>query len=1818
MAPKPHICPFCYSENVTQLEKFNNVTLARHIVESHGFENDTLIITDIRVETRNYKVILYKNDQCPIAGCTKYHSSDLAKHIKTCTTHEEQALKDYLSTKQSAIDFYRDQAVDQLDTADAAEGDLVYNESINEQLVPPHLDPLPLGNDIEDEPDDIEAEDLAEEPQEEVELMDYELATTPPPLVDIPNLTIVPDLQRHNIGILGLPSFPDNPNVLCCFACKSVINTTQWDTVRKHIRKCDALSIEDPEEDEQAATEEDNDIDMNDNEVIPDMEGEKRAKQPKRVLERCRAIFPTIMSTLRLVKPRGAWPESPIRPIHLFTTVRGYGCTVKACPQAFLHFEPVRAHSRGCQQGKPPSQLHSLYTADTGPNCEMQTLGILHDTYFKVRSIETSPEDNAAAPQPNLKEFLSRRLAAPTPSNEGRLQSHAHTNPFFKRFAYQTVFGSIPVSQYTAFAQSKVTLVTPVHRDTQTQFKQLLALATLAYHLDGSHQLTHTTYLYQRHLGNKLLSAQLGAQERANPFKPLHTNASKIRYSSLHASLLLYVVEKAHGVIDDPELVLCPQHTLAARELIQQLENTLQLDGIQAQLASVRSLRKDGVFVAPPQLFAPQVVSPALVTACQRLMPFIHTLAYSILYYPRYLPNGQSIVTTPITRFMAFMSWDTAVNIFKTPVSIHNTLAHMQYDLRMVGFKELLRMDTTDPVPLLCRIHDETLCQDSTTPFGILQDQLRYASSLCTDVEGISDAQWKAETQAATLNGVAIPRVRFQEMLQATTNELLDTLNEKIFFGKRERVFQGRTTFKREGSIIDMVRCNDPEYSYMTKNKCFQQDRGGLFNLITEDPILARRFVYPFTTNGQYVWNIKEITAYLQIIDRWKLVLAALLHWTSGMPPRGTESVIATVHNTESMPRSIYCVDGELVIISRYNKTTSMTGHDKPIVRVPPPVLARALEEYIVVVKPVYDKLCSIRDGQVTEVGLQSLLWTIDGRPMTSLELSDSLHRISSPYFPGIQLGLRSWRQILIQMAHNILPEDVRGMTLTTTALIAQSGHSASTESMHYNRQMDTTFSVVSSMQFNQFRAVSLAWFQALGFEHPSQKRVLSTQPGNILDIAHLACQLSANMVPEVVRMTETELERRRDARMALQQAESDQACSIRPLKQSVGREALEALRALYPNVYSFRSLEQGMAIQFALLRTKEALFVHLPTGSGKSAVYLAPVKQESQTYTTVLLVPLLSLAQSAKIVAERHGIRVSLVDTTFSQRPGAIEYGDLVIMTYDKFVQNQQIRAEIRTRVDQKSIARIVLDEAHALITDTYREAFLRIFNQLSELRVQKLLLSGTLPRSVMSDMLKGLKDHEIAFHVHLPGDRPNLAYSVEATLFASNKAIPQFCDHIRNTLLPILSQQSQSRAIVFTRYVDWATTIAAELECRLYTGPAEAETKKKDLDEWLRMEGQSATKRLLVGTSAIALGIDHPHVCIVWMYGDPFDAITLHQMAARAGRDGEIASVRLFPEASPAMEDPIIKQIKETKGCRRTPLSLHLDNRSVTCIALPSAQLCDHCESGLVTALPAWSPPLSSTYGPALRRQRVSLVVQSLYEALKIVERHCVICILLDTGLPNHAVTECPSGYQHRLWDVKQAVSRLSNRSSIPGFAVCLVCHMPQKAGFDTGMDLHMRTFDLQNQVCKLEDQAVLAIIGLLASQRCHGTIMALTPTGSEHDALATLFSVVKTSPCSSVDAGRQLLNLHFLLVAAVAAATPGASHLLELVAEPWFDSWRMSERRPQSTASLLDAVPQYAPPVAPTFAQSTVSLPDTVSPPLGSFASLSTMTKSHFNTF
>jgi hypothetical protein len=438
-------------------------------------------------------------------------------------------------------------------------------------------------------------------------------------------------------------------------------------------------------------------------------------------------------------------------------------------------------------------------------------------------------------------------------------------------------------------------------------------------------------------------------------------------------------------------------------------------------------------------------------------------------------------------------------------------------------------------------------------------------------------------------------------------------------------------------------------------------------------------------------------------------------------------------------------------------------------------------------------------------------------------------------------------------------------MTVATTVLARQASHQQAAADSNYNIQSDASLTGVNTVRFMQFFLASTAYHEMLGFHHPDQTSsdysLAPTSNDGIALRDHTNSVITGVVsgVAELLKQTKREQDRS-EAVKALDRHVEPFPQFISLHNTPVAATTLILLRKLYPGGH-FRTKEQAQAIQYVLENHPEPLLVVQPLASGKSTLFhVAAIAESSIMGISVVLVPLVSLAQATVDAAQKKQItarHVTPLDIQGGKTPPPNV--QIVVMTYDLILESRRMQQWIRTKIGEKVLRRIVVDEVHMVVTDAnFRTSFRSLFDTLSQLGVGLVLLTGTLSIAQAEELRLTMNMYPVIRISRLSTERVNLSYRVCQQLSASDDSVDAFCQLVRSVLIPKLEQDKHSRAIIYAHSVKWAEDIGEKLGIPVYTQPADKQVKKKALDAWLDVDDQETYSVSQEITSFPSLDLD------------------------------------------------------------------------------------------------------------------------------------------------------------------------------------------------------------------------------------------------------------------------------------------------------------------------------------------------------------------------
>ncbi|MCB1245696.1 MAG: ATP-dependent DNA helicase RecQ, partial [Acidimicrobiia bacterium] len=380
--------------------------------------------------------------------------------------------------------------------------------------------------------------------------------------------------------------------------------------------------------------------------------------------------------------------------------------------------------------------------------------------------------------------------------------------------------------------------------------------------------------------------------------------------------------------------------------------------------------------------------------------------------------------------------------------------------------------------------------------------------------------------------------------------------------------------------------------------------------------------------------------------------------------------------------------------------------------------------------------------------------------------------------------------------------------------------------------------------------------------------------------------------------------------------------------------QALDALRRLTGHPAADFRHGQLEAIEAVTSGPRRVLVVQR-TGWGKSAVYFVATKmlRDGGAGPTVIVSPLLALMRNQIQAADRLGLDVRTVNSTntdaWEDVFAAIDRDEIdCLLISPERLDNPQFRTDVLPGLLNR-MGLLVVDEAHC-ISDwghDFRPTYRRLEQVARDLPPATPIIATTATANdrVIDDIKTQLGDALTV--IRGPLDREGLSLQV---LHIPSKAgrMGWLADRI---------PELDGSGIVYCLTVADAHRTAGFLQAqgisaRAYTGPM-------DNDERLAVESQltEGALKVVVATSALAMGYDNPFITFVIHFQVPGSAVAYYQQVGRAGRAVDSSygialagaeDVRIqdffietaFPDERTTTE--ILRVLAETGGLRRSDI--------------------------------------------------------------------------------------------------------------------------------------------------------------------------------------------------------------------------------------------------------------------------------------------------------
>jgi hypothetical protein len=772
--------------------------------------------------------------------------------------------------------------------------------------------------------------------------------------------------------------------------------------------------------------------------------------------------------------------------------------------------------------------------------------------------------------------------------------------------------------------------------------------------------------------------------------------------------------------------------------------------------------------------------------------------------------------------------------------------------------------------------------------------------------------------------------------------------------------------------------------------------RDWLVGQVSRNPRLASYFFRQPTRESEAPGELPTSTApglplrvqhsaynlYMHAHQQFLQMLLVLMHMTSGMPARQRELSEISWKNQE-LPRNLYISHGLMMIVTGYHKTQRLVG-TRPVARFLAPAVGELLLQYLIYVPGFVDFL---QFAMKRPVSRGYLFADESGDPWQPRAVRDCLGRHTRRVL-GVAITFSRWRHMIIAVDRRIL----RGTGCTVHQVDKRWPTRSVGDADDTDDEMEGA--LLDDDDLDQLDDARISHLQA---SHTG--RVGNAVYGNdiglaagMTDVLLAAYRRSSVGVHEFLGLSPTPtMTGQKRSREEEEDDEGEDGLPINVKRRIGGGSALQvrrklwnwhtiqdALRQLFGPKATVRSREQGEALRRIAKGYAETVIV-MPTGSGKTLLFVLPTMLPGAE-VTVVITPLVALRQDLirRCTEWRVGFCCYSNSPSFPQ-PHAVPSLLLVDAENASSVAFLTLMQNLNRmgRLD-----RIVMDEAHLLLTAKHYREQLATLGALRQIKCPFVCLTATLPpfgESTLHDELN-LTQPDL---LRASSDRPNLVYEVshltrpssdgDAHLGREARLQQEACRLLRE-MLDTYAGDRAARVICFVRTRVAAEAIGGALGAHVYH--AGTEQRDEVLASWI----QGLQSPIIAATAALGAGVDYPSVREVLHVDAPSGLLDYAQETGRAGRDQLPARCNVLLaerwrvswgtayHSDFLTEDTMqMHHYLQASDCLRRLLTRYLDGDEGT-PCTPSAtprMLCGTCQSQPWLASSPPGPPRSITTG-------------------------------------------------------------------------------------------------------------------------------------------------------------------------------------------------------------------------------------------------------------
>ena len=1074
-----------------------------------------------------------------------------------------------------------------------------------------------------------------------------------------------------------------------------------------------------------------------------------------------------------------------------------------------------------------------------------------------------------------------------------------------------------------------------------------------------------------------------------------------------------------------------------------------------------------------------------------RLIDAIHTLCVSLICRERDEFIDEEDFVFPLYRFLVLACIDES-DKFMHVKRIPPVIAQLQWCCRATVYREIMiRIKSHRNSKVI-----EELCRyvqiNHNTPFNSIRQATHLASSIAGTGTGLGQTVWLGKGhEKIAINGKAVSLLELRAFLKSRIKMAKDMLEEELLCGIKIDEFGCRS-----GNIIDKLNDLTEGYSFIhNKLNGFEKHKTTLLEKIEEDPRIAKQFIRR-RDKLSIEWNLKGCERWLKKTRRFLQILCVIMHLSYGQPARGTELEIIRILNGPDGDRGLYWIDPLVMVLGTYSKTRQISGRDRLIPRFLPKVVGDLLIKYLALVRPMEIRLAKKVEGGTAEF-LKEFLFADYKKMWSSDQISDAL-KLETNRGMSVSLGIREYRHV----ATAFMEEHLKYHKINLDAshiFDLQAGHLSKTAAREYAVGMDDHGEVTRDMMY-AYGMASREWHQLMGVGDEETNECLGTEtavtpasttpasatPASTANISSMIEEAVMRAVAAITKpaedvstMIEQKIARILDGRQGgpgipLQPLEINSQLSTQPIMGKISSaKLLSTLRSFQKDQNArFKSEEQRRGVEAVLNRQKDVLVI-LPTGGGKTLVYLLPTLLEKGR-TTVVVIPMIAVMQDLIDRCNKSNISVaewSSASTTMSTT------ASLLLVSVEQATESS-FHNHLHALHDSRRLSRIVLDECHTPLTQGSFRLCMQDLVDRWAVDVPLLLLTATGPPFMETRLRDALGCRSSLEVIRARTRRQEISYEViEMENDEKEEDLEiEISSRVRAKLAGL--KNKADRGLVYCLTKEWAERLKNQINedegdtiAEVYHSQMSREVREGIYRDW-----KKGKFKVLVATSALGMGVDYAHVRFVFHQGQSHSLMDFSQESGRAGRDGKraesivVTSKRFRRDCEwmkekggaewQSMEDWV-----EGKVCRKWMLGEYMDGvgKGVSCLDGGDCGLCDICSGQMAEAggmTMEWELP---TVGESVRtnvstsrmdgRERTDVAMR-IKELIDEMRGRCALC-WSHGRREKHELHHCGYAYGHclRCLDKGHKI-RDCVKINFPRGKACFRCGFPQKLG---GQHIH-----------------------------------------------------------------------------------------------------------------------------------------------------------------